>query len=86
MKSIEELLQYARKNYPPGTKCISIFKHTDVTIIGEPFLFSVKDREQRICVEVEEDVDSPDGTVAIYSKDLEWAKIISKPKLNYEIY
>ena len=84
MKSIEELLQYARENYPPGTKFIAC---TGNQLIVEECVPILIHDDKDVCVKTDKGNGSYfNNKGAIIYWGGKWAKIISKPKLNYEIY
>lgn len=81
---MEELLKYARENYPPGTKCLSALHEEGG---GECLVSAIGAYEEDISGSKDVIWCITNGKQAgwLYC-DGRWAKIISKPKLNYEIY
>lgn len=84
-----ELLEYARLNYPDGTEFITIFNQIPHIVDGNYFTIMSNTGgcdKDRVIIKVKGKTDTSDGTVAIYSKEKGWAKIIKKGEPTYEIY
>jgi len=82
---MENLLEQARKKYPPGTIVKTLYGGKGpYTIDGPPKFLDERDGRHRVVMHVMEPTDTNDGTIAVHG-DKSWAEILSTT-FNPEIY